>query len=133
MGTISKRGIEEFGADVKERVDELKTNVGRKLDEARAKSIDFSDQSNLDIENDHADMPHQIERLIAAIPSTTWLTLAGASVAGSVVLRLFGSKSLASFVGQLTPTLLIAGLYNKLTKVGAATALLSSRRFEKSR
>ena len=51
--------------------------------------------------------------------------------AGSLVLRLFGSKSLASFVGQLTPTFLIAGLYNKLTKVGAATALLSSRRFEK--
>ena len=133
MGTISKRGIEEFGADVKERVDELKSNVGKKLDEARS-PIDVSDQSSLDASpsiDDHADMPHQIERLIAAVDSTTWLTLAGASIATSAVLRVLGRRSLASFVGQLTPSLLIAGLYNKLTKTGAATALLSSRRFDK--
>lgn len=134
MGTISKRGIEEFGSDVKERVDELTTNVGQKLDDARSprSPIDVTDQSNLDASSeDHADMPHQIERLIAAMPSTTWLTLAGASIAASALLRVLGRRSLASFVGQLTPSLLIAGLYNKLTKVGAATALLSSRRFEK--
>lgn len=74
------------------------------------------------------DLPHQIEHLMAALPSTTWLTLAGVSLIGSLGLKLLGRQHLSLFVGQLAPTLLIAGLYNKLTKVGAASALLSSRR-----
>lgn len=65
---------------------------------------------------------------MAAVSSGTWLTLAGASFLGSVGLRLLGRSSSATFIGQFAPTFLIAGLYNKLTTVGAATALLASRR-----
>ncbi len=123
MGTLSKRGIEEFGADVKERVDDLKANVGKKLDDV-AHRIEVADSGP----DDKTDLPHQIERIMSALSSGTWLTLAGASLLGSIGLRLLGRSASATFVGQLAPTFLICGLYNKLTTVGAATALLSSRR-----
>jgi hypothetical protein len=65
---------------------------------------------------------------MSALSSGTWLTLATASLLGSIGLRLLGRPASAAFVGQFAPTFLICGLYNKLTTVGAATALLSSRR-----
>jgi len=74
------------------------------------------------------DLAHRVEAMTASLPSTTWLTMAGASLLGSLGLKLLGRHHLSLFVGQLTPTFLVLGLYNKLTKVGAATALLSSRR-----
>jgi hypothetical protein len=77
---------------------------------------------------DQDDLVHRIEKVTSALPSTTWLTLAGASLVASLGLKLLGRQHLSLFVGQLTPTLLVLGLYNKLTKVGAASALLSSRR-----
>ena len=88
--------------------------------------VDVAGES-IQIENQD-DLPHQIERVMMQLPSTTWLSLAGASLVGSLGLKLLGRSHLSLFVGQLAPTFLIAGLYNKLTKVGAATALLSSRR-----
>lgn len=123
MGTLSKRGIEEFGADVKERVDELRANVGRKLDDV-VTSVEGADQRGID----RTDMPHQIERIMSALPSATWLTLAGASMLGSVGLAILGRTRVAAFVGQFTAAFLVAGLYNKLTMAGAANALLSSRK-----
>jgi len=59
----------------------------------------------------------KIERVTAAIPSATWLILAGGAVVGSLVLRLAGKKSASTFVGEWVPTILMLGLYNKLVKV----------------
>ena len=59
----------------------------------------------------------KIERITSAIPSATWLILAGGAVAGSLVLRLFGKKSASTFVGEWVPTILMLGLYNKVVKV----------------
>jgi len=81
----------------------------------------------IELENQD-DLAHRVEAAIASLPSTRWLALAGASFVGSLGLDLLGRHHLSRFVGQLTPTFLVLGMYNKLTKVGAATALLSSRR-----
>ena len=58
-----------------------------------------------------------IEKTTAAIPSVTFLILAGGAVAGSLVLKLMGRDSTANFVGEWAPTILLLGIYNKLVKV----------------
>ena len=58
-----------------------------------------------------------IEKATSALPSTTWLILAGGSIAGSLVLKMLGKHEHANFVGQWAPTLLVIGLYNKIVKV----------------
>ena len=58
-----------------------------------------------------------IERQTARLPSDVFLWAAGASIAGSLALKLARRNSEALFVGQWAPTLLILGLYNKLVKI----------------
>jgi hypothetical protein len=59
----------------------------------------------------------EIEKRTARLPSDVFLWSALSSMAGSLVLTLFGKQKLANFVGQWVPTLLIFGLYNKIVKV----------------
>lgn len=58
-----------------------------------------------------------IEQRTADIPSDIFLWAAGASIIGSLALRVMGRNSDAMFVGQWAPTLLILGTYNKIVKV----------------
>jgi hypothetical protein len=58
-----------------------------------------------------------IEKRTAAIPSGVFLGLAGAVIAGSLVLKLQGRHATANFVGEWVPTILMLGLYNKIVKV----------------
>ena len=58
-----------------------------------------------------------IEEQTAKLPSDTFLWLAGASIAGSLTLKIMGRRHDALFVGQWAPTFLILGLYNKIVKV----------------
>ena len=58
-----------------------------------------------------------IERVTAAIPSSTWLVLAGGTIAGALTLKLLGRDQTANFVGEWVPTLLLLGLYNKVVKL----------------
>jgi hypothetical protein len=58
-----------------------------------------------------------IEKTTAAVPSVTFLMLAGGSIVTSLVLKLLGRDSTANFVGQWAPTLLMLGIYNKIVKV----------------
>jgi hypothetical protein len=58
-----------------------------------------------------------IEEQTAKLPSDLFLWAAGASIAGSLALKLSGDDRDAIFVGQWAPTFLILGLYNKLVKL----------------
>jgi hypothetical protein len=58
-----------------------------------------------------------IEEYTARLPSDTFLWMAGASIAGSLTLKMLGRSHDALFVGQWAPTFLILGLYNKIVKV----------------
>lgn len=58
-----------------------------------------------------------MEKATSLLPSSTWLVAAGASILGSITLKLLGRDTTANFVGQWAPTFLILGLYNKLVKV----------------
>jgi hypothetical protein len=58
-----------------------------------------------------------IEKTTAAIPSSTFLVLAGGAIVSSLVLKLMGRDSTANFVGEWAPTFLMLGLYNKIVKV----------------
>ena len=61
-----------------------------------------------------------IEQQTAKLPSDTFLWLAGASIAGSLTMKMMGRDTDALFVGQWAPTFLILGLYNKLVKVAGS-------------
>lgn len=58
-----------------------------------------------------------IEQQTARLPSALWLALGLGAMLGSWVMLAGGRRSLASFLGQWVPTLLIIGLYNKLVKL----------------
>ena len=74
-----------------------------------------------------------IEQQTAKLPSDVFLWMAGASMAGSAVLKGFeilkpralgkGKTNLSLFVGMWAPTFLILGLYNKLVKVAGSDRL----------
>jgi hypothetical protein len=57
-----------------------------------------------------------IEKRTAQIPSDSFLWLAGASIAGALVVKAMHRENDAQFIGQWAPTLLILGLYNKIVK-----------------
>jgi hypothetical protein len=61
-----------------------------------------------------------IESQMAKLPSGTYLSLGLGAMAISWIPMMAGKRHVANFVGQWVPTLLIIGLYNKLTRVVAA-------------
>src|ERR1051326_1954168 len=92
MGTLSKRPIEEFGADMREHVHGFTSNVTGKLDDV-ANRVSMRSQME-------GHVTRSIEKITASLPSSTWLLLAGGSIIGSLALRLFGQKHASLFVGQ---------------------------------
>ena len=57
-----------------------------------------------------------IERQTSQLPSSTFLALAGGSIATSAVLKMAGKHDWALFVGQWAAPFLLLGIYNKLVK-----------------
>lgn len=63
-------------------------------------------------------MAKEVKRYAEKIPSSTFLGLAAGSVLLSATLAIFGRhKSLANFVGLWAPTLILAGLYKKISQL----------------
>ena len=58
-----------------------------------------------------------IETQTAKLPSDLFLWAAGASIAGSAVLKIAGRHRDSEFVGLWAPTFLLLGVYNKIVKV----------------
>jgi hypothetical protein len=61
-----------------------------------------------------------IEQQTAKLPSDTFLWVAVAAMAGSLMLQASGRKHVSLFVGQWVPTFLLFGVYNKLVKIGGS-------------
>jgi hypothetical protein len=57
-----------------------------------------------------------VEQQTAKIPSSAFLTVALGAMAASLLFELAGNSRASRFVGMWPPTLLIAGVYNKLVK-----------------
>lgn len=112
MGTLSKRPLEDFGLNLKEKVDGVRHTARDKLDElgkqAQVKS------------RKEGHLTRKLERITAMLPSSTWLALAGASLAGAIGLRIAGKNHTALLVGQWAPTFLLVGVYNKLVKISGS-------------
>ena len=112
MGTLSKRRLEDFGVDVKGRVERFRSSVGRKLD-------DISDDVESKDGREGA-FTRSIEKVTSALPSTTWLAMAGASMVASIALQLMKKKHGALFMGVWVPSFLLLGVYNKVVKVAGS-------------
>lgn len=108
MGTLG-RNIEKVGRNLGDRVGDLRSNVGEKLGDIQERMGEM--------EGHEGALTRGIERFTSALPSTTWLALAGASILGSLGLKLFGKDKTANFVGEWAPTFLLLGIYNKLVKL----------------
>ena len=61
-----------------------------------------------------------IEHHAAQVPSDVFLWAAGGSIVGSLALMAAGKRHGSLFVGQLAPTFLLLGIYNKLVKVAGS-------------
>ena len=61
-----------------------------------------------------------IEEQTAKLPSDVFLLAAGASIAGSLVLKMMGKDKDALFIGQWAAPFLIMGVYNKIVKVAGS-------------
>jgi hypothetical protein len=109
MGTLSKRPLRDFGVDIRERIEDVRSRVGGRLDEMSTRAEDASRHEGA--------VTKAIEKLTAALPSTTWLVFAGASLIGAIALKAARRNHASLFIGQWVPTFLILGLYNKLVKV----------------
>jgi hypothetical protein len=57
-----------------------------------------------------------VEQQTAKIPSAVFLTASLGAMVASMGLELLGKSRASRFVGMWAPTLLIAGVYNKLVK-----------------
>ena len=69
--------------------------------------------------HEHAEGPvaKAIEQQTAKLPSDTFLWAAGASILGSLTLKVMGKDHQALFVGQWVAPFLLLGVYNKIVKV----------------
>jgi len=107
MGTAGKR----FG-DVREnighRVEDIRSRVGDKLESIQQRS------------GQEGELTRKIESVTSAMPSSTWLLFAGASMLGSLGLKAMRRDQAANFVGQWVPTFLLLGIYNKLVKIAGS-------------
>ena len=108
MGRLG-RNIEKFGQNIGERVGDLRSDVSDKLGDLGERVGEMSGEEGT--------LTRGIEKVTSALPSTTWLMLAGVSILGSLGLKLFGNDKTANFVGQWAPTFLLLGVYNKLVKL----------------
>ena len=104
MGTLSKN-FDRFGRRIGDRVGHLRANVGHQLDDLGGK-VRFASEPGA--------LTRGFERVTSALPTGTWLALAGASVVGSLTLQLLGKHRTATFVGQCAPAFLLLGIYTKL-------------------
>jgi len=95
MGTLSNRPLSDFG-EIKDRIEDFRADVGNRIDDIRA-------QVNID----------SITESIERVPATTWFACAGAALLGAGVLKAFGKNHLSLFIGQWVPTFLILGLYGR--------------------
>lgn len=104
MGTLSKRRLDEFGLDVKQRIDELRHGVGKKLDGTGARTGPGSKPAGA--------LARGVAKVSSALPSSGWLALAVASIAGSITLKVMRRHTGATFVAAWVPTFLLLGLYH---------------------
>ncbi len=61
-----------------------------------------------------------IEDQTAKLPSEVFLYAAGASMIGSLALKVMGKDDYALFVGQWAAPFLLLGVYNKIVKVAGS-------------
>jgi len=61
-----------------------------------------------------------IEEQTAKLPSDVFLWAAGASIIGSLTLKVMGKDHDALFVGQWAAPFLLLGVYNKIVKVAGS-------------
>lgn len=65
---------------------------------------------------DEGKLTKAIEKQTSKLPSSVYLVAALSSMLVSLILKCFGRKSSALFVGQWAAPFLIMGLYNKVVK-----------------
>jgi hypothetical protein len=108
MGTLGK-DIENLGQNIGERAGDLKSSLGSGVAAIGDKVGSMA--------REEGELTRGMERITAALPSSTWLALAGVSIIGSLTLKLLGKDKSANFVGEWAPTFLLIGVYNKLVKL----------------
>lgn len=73
------------------------------------------------------DIAEEGKNLVSRVPSMTYVVFAISSMALSAAIATFSRrKTLANFVGLWVPTLLLFGVYNKLTRLESTASEAST-------
>ncbi len=67
-------------------------------------------------EHQESSLTRLIEQQSAKVPSHYFLFAAAASMVASITFEITGNERMSRFTGMWAPTLMIAGVYNKLVK-----------------
>ena len=113
MGTLGR--IEDFGEDLQNTATDYGAQAGATIESKVEDRFDIEDRSSRE-----GNITRRLEHFTAALPSTTWLMLAGGSLLGAIVLKALGKHHSALFVADLVPTFLLVGVYNKLVKIAGS-------------
>jgi hypothetical protein len=84
------------------------------------------DQSSEADKHSEGPVARGIEHYTAQMPSDWFLWAAGASVLGSLTLRVLNRKEDAQFVGQWVAPFMLLGVYNKIVKVAGSDRVHAS-------
>jgi hypothetical protein len=85
----------------------LCNHIGDKMNDLNDKKVSGAREDNLTA---------SIERQTSQFPSSTFLALAGGSIATAAVLKMAGKHDWALFVGQWAAPFLLLGIYSRLVK-----------------
>ena len=77
----------------------------------------LTDTREMAMEQTEGRVAKAIEQQTAKLPSDLFLWAAGASILGSLALKIARRERDAEFVGLWAPTFLLLGVYNKIVKV----------------
>jgi hypothetical protein len=116
MGTIGN--MENFGqTDVYGQDYQQDQDVSGGITDRVKEYGERIEQRAEDMNRQEGNFTRRVEKITSALPSSTWLILAGGAIVGSLVLKLIDRPKTANFVGDWVPTFLLLGIYNKLVKL----------------
>jgi hypothetical protein len=116
MGTIGN--MENFGqTDVYGQDYQQDQDVSGGITDRVKEYGERIEQRAEDMNRHEGNFTRRVEKITSALPSSTWLMLAGGAIVGSLVLKLIDRPKTANFVGDWVPTFLLLGIYNKLVKL----------------
>ena len=118
-GTMDRSGMMD---NVRNQMDNVRNQMSS-VSERVSNMMDTDPKSMPRPEHREGNLARTIEQQTAKIPSHYFLFAAVASMGASVAFEIAGNDRMSRFTGMWAPTLMIAGVYNKMVKLQGSDGL----------